>query len=108
MASEQAKGPVAHPGSRLEHVAARRRASIQEITETADIGFGSFHNHFDRKEQLHFFRGGLEQPRTAQITWVESVRIFPPAATSPPTASRSSSVSSTTSAGGPPAPPGRL
>ena len=28
------------------------RASIQEITEEADIGFGSFYNHFDRKEQL--------------------------------------------------------
>src|SRR5689334_13117033 len=27
-------------------------ASIQEITETADIGFGSFYNHFDSKEQL--------------------------------------------------------
>ncbi|HEV8175708.1 MAG TPA: TetR family transcriptional regulator, partial [Actinoplanes sp.] len=23
------------------------RASIQEITEAADIGFGSFYNHFD-------------------------------------------------------------
>ena len=28
------------------------RASIQEITETADIGFGSFYNHFESKEQL--------------------------------------------------------
>src|SRR5271165_5693815 len=28
------------------------RASIQEITDTADIGFGSFYNHFDSKEQL--------------------------------------------------------
>jgi AcrR family transcriptional regulator len=28
------------------------RASIQEITEAADIGFGSFYNHFDGKEQL--------------------------------------------------------
>jgi AcrR family transcriptional regulator len=28
------------------------RASIQEITEAADIGFGSFYNHFDSKEQL--------------------------------------------------------
>ncbi len=28
------------------------RASIQEITEEADIGFGSFYNHFDSKEQL--------------------------------------------------------
>jgi len=28
------------------------RASIQEITEAADVGFGSFYNHFDGKEQL--------------------------------------------------------
>src|SRR6202042_657950 len=28
------------------------RASIQEITDAADIGFGSFYNHFDSKEQL--------------------------------------------------------
>src|SRR5215468_6569383 len=28
------------------------RSSIQEITEEADIGFGSFYNHFDTKEQL--------------------------------------------------------
>ena len=28
------------------------RASIQEITEEADIGFGSFYNHFESKEAL--------------------------------------------------------
>src|SRR6266704_1471748 len=28
------------------------RASIQEITEAADVGFGSFYNHFDSKERL--------------------------------------------------------
>ena len=28
------------------------RASIQEITEAADVGFGSFYNHFPTKEQL--------------------------------------------------------
>ena len=28
------------------------RASIAEITEEADIGFGSFYNHFDSKERL--------------------------------------------------------
>ena len=28
------------------------RASIQEITEDADIGFGSFYNHFESKDQL--------------------------------------------------------
>ena len=28
------------------------RASVQEITETADIGFGSFYNHFESKDQL--------------------------------------------------------
>jgi len=28
------------------------RASIQQITESADIGFGSFYNHFSSKEEL--------------------------------------------------------
>jgi AcrR family transcriptional regulator len=28
------------------------RASIQEITDAADIGFGSFYNHFDGKDEL--------------------------------------------------------
>ena len=28
------------------------RASVQEITDAADIGFGSFYNHFESKEQL--------------------------------------------------------
>src|ERR1043166_4727739 len=39
------------------------RASIQEITEEADIGFGSFYNHFDSKEQLFQTASGelLEQ-----------------------------------------------
>ena len=39
------------------------RASIAEITEEADIGFGSFYNHFDNKEQLFGTASGelLEQ-----------------------------------------------
>lgn len=28
------------------------RASVQEITETADVGFGSFYNHFESKDEL--------------------------------------------------------
>jgi AcrR family transcriptional regulator len=28
------------------------RASIQEITEAADVGFGSFYNHFESKDEL--------------------------------------------------------
>ncbi|MGO9557680.1 MAG: TetR/AcrR family transcriptional regulator [Acidimicrobiales bacterium] len=35
------------------------RASIQEITEVADIGFGSFYNHFASKEEL--FRTASEE-----------------------------------------------
>jgi AcrR family transcriptional regulator len=35
------------------------RASIQEITEAADIGFGSFYNHFESKELL--FRTASEE-----------------------------------------------
>lgn len=39
------------------------RASIQEITEAADLGFGSFYNHFESKEQLFetAFRQTLER-----------------------------------------------
>jgi AcrR family transcriptional regulator len=35
------------------------RASIQEITDAADIGFGSFYNHFSSKEEL--FRTASEE-----------------------------------------------
>jgi AcrR family transcriptional regulator len=35
------------------------RATIQEITETADIGFGSFYNHFESKE--HLFQTAAEE-----------------------------------------------
>jgi AcrR family transcriptional regulator len=35
------------------------RASIAEITEEADIGFGSFYNHFNSKEQL--FQAATEE-----------------------------------------------
>jgi AcrR family transcriptional regulator len=35
------------------------RASIQEITDAADIGFGSFYNHFESKEEL--FRTASEE-----------------------------------------------
>ncbi|WP_280245786.1 TetR/AcrR family transcriptional regulator [Nocardia abscessus] len=30
----------------------RSAVSIQEITDAADVGFGSFYNHFESKEQL--------------------------------------------------------
>jgi AcrR family transcriptional regulator len=65
-----ASAGVADGGSRLDRRKARTRqalidaavrliaegrgdrASVQEITEAADVGFGSFYNHFDSKEQL--------------------------------------------------------
>lgn len=68
MTSSSVQGPV--PPNRLDRRKARtrqalvgaavrliaegrgERASIQEITEAADIGFGSFYNHFESKEQL--------------------------------------------------------
>ncbi len=34
-------------------------ASIQDITDTADIGFGSFYNHFDSKDEL--FRAAAQE-----------------------------------------------
>jgi AcrR family transcriptional regulator len=37
----------------------RERASIQEITEAADVGFGSFYNHFPSKDQL--FKAASEE-----------------------------------------------
>jgi AcrR family transcriptional regulator len=43
------------------------RASIQEITETADIGFGSFYNHFDSKEQLFQTASGEVLERWGQM-----------------------------------------
>jgi len=51
-----AQGP--HPagahrrGGATDRRRAWRAASIQEITDTADIGFGSFYNHFESKDQL--------------------------------------------------------
>ena len=43
------------------------RASIQEITEAADIGFGSFYNHFDSKNQLFATASGEVMERWGQI-----------------------------------------
>ena len=76
MATKAASGRAAG-GSRLDRRKARTRqalidaavrliaegrgdrASVQEITEAADVGFGSFYNHFDSKEQL--FQGAAEE-----------------------------------------------
>ena len=43
------------------------RASIQEITEAADIGFGSFYNHFDSKDQLFTTASGEVLERWGQM-----------------------------------------
>ena len=55
------------------------RASIQEITEAADVGFGSFYNHFDSKEQL--FQAASEEvmERWGQMIDRASVGISDPA-----------------------------
>jgi len=45
--------------SRLIAEGRGERASIQEITDRADVGFGSFYNHFESKEQL--FRTASEE-----------------------------------------------
>jgi AcrR family transcriptional regulator len=75
--AQPAAANSAPPGTRLDRRKARtrqalidaavrliaegrgERASIQEITEAADIGFGSFYNHFESKEQL--FQAALEE-----------------------------------------------
>jgi AcrR family transcriptional regulator len=43
------------------------RASIQEITETADVGFGSFYNHFESKDQLFQTASGEVLERWGQM-----------------------------------------
>jgi len=43
------------------------RASIQEITEVADVGFGSFYNHFASKEQLFHAASGEVLERWGQM-----------------------------------------
>jgi AcrR family transcriptional regulator len=55
------------------------RASIQEITEEADIGFGSFYNHFESKGQL--FQAASEQvlERWGQMSDHASAGIADPA-----------------------------
>jgi AcrR family transcriptional regulator len=73
------------PGSRLDRRKARTRqalvdaavqlisegrgdrASIQEITDAADIGFGSFYNHFEGKDQLFSTASGEVMERWGQM-----------------------------------------
>ena len=43
------------------------RATIQEITDAADIGFGSFYNHFDSKDQLFATASGEVMDRWGQM-----------------------------------------
>jgi AcrR family transcriptional regulator len=80
-----ASAPAAGAGSRLDRRKARTRqalidaavrliadgrgdrASIQEITEAADVGFGSFYNHFDSKEQLFETASGEVLERWGQM-----------------------------------------
>jgi len=44
----------------------RSNASIQEITDAADVGFGSFYNHFESKDEL--FEAALEATLKAYDT----------------------------------------
>jgi AcrR family transcriptional regulator len=80
-----ASAPGAAAGSRLDRRKARTRqalidaavrliadgrgdrASVQEITEAADVGFGSFYNHFDSKEQLFETASGEVLERWGQM-----------------------------------------
>jgi AcrR family transcriptional regulator len=80
-----ASAPAAAAGSRLDRRKARTRqalidaavrliaegrgdrASVQEITEAADVGFGSFYNHFDSKEQLFETASGEVLERWGQM-----------------------------------------
>jgi AcrR family transcriptional regulator len=42
-----------------------QQASIQDITEAADIGFGSFHNHFTRKGNVSLSPPPMSSRRAA-------------------------------------------
>jgi AcrR family transcriptional regulator len=55
------------------------RASIQEITEAADIGAGSFYNHFDSKEQLFATASAEVLERWGQLIDRASAGISDPA-----------------------------
>jgi len=55
------------------------RASIQEITEAADIGAGSFYNHFDSKEQLFATASAEVLERWGQLIDRASAGITDPA-----------------------------
>jgi AcrR family transcriptional regulator len=55
------------------------RASIAEITDEADIGFGSFYNHFDSKEQLFQTTSGEVLERWGQMIDRASAGITDPA-----------------------------
>ena len=55
------------------------RASIAEITEEADIGFGSFYNHFDGKEQLFAAASGEVLERWGQMIDRASAGLTDPA-----------------------------
>lgn len=47
----------------------RPEASIQEITDTADVGFGSFYNHFESKEAL--FDEAITQAFDDHANWLD-------------------------------------
>lgn len=49
----------------------RSNVSIQEITEVADVGFGSFYNHFQSKDEL--FAAAVTQTLEAHDAVLESV-----------------------------------
>lgn len=53
-------------------------ASIQDITDAADLGFGTFYNHFEDKEQL--FRAAAEQ---VLEQWAAYLDHTPPASEDP-------------------------
>ena len=49
----------------------RTNVSIQEITDAADVGFGSFYNHFDSKDEL--FEAAVTQTLRAYVDLRDAV-----------------------------------
>lgn len=57
-----------------------KRASVQDITEAADVGFGSFYNHFTSKDQLFIAAVADVLEETGELLSQLSDRLTDPAA----------------------------
>jgi AcrR family transcriptional regulator len=66
---EQTRAALVHAAQELLVNGRGQEASIKEITELADVGFGSFFNHFDNKADL--FDAALTQVASRYEEWLD-------------------------------------